>query len=621
MSGNPGRNLPKVTPAPEVQEYLNGKGQWPPPHRSEEPDHAYLDCFFCSGGRLTMQVETGLWDCKTCGDRGNLLTMKKRLGDLYKVSGPKGRSKDEPSIKGSGKKRPPMERVDKMVDKLWNNDGAAGVREYLLRVRAIPERVLRDWKVGAVKRRGKWWVAYTAFDEYGLPAHVKFRTVPPAKREFRRWKDCDTTLYMPPPGVAEFDYTKPLFICEGEPDLLSCHAYGIPNAITGTAGASQGWPDEWIEFARKFPDVYVALDRGQAGEAGSEKLAKAIGLHKCLRVRPPKGAGDWNEALAAGFERDFIMDCLDSGEPWEPEDIKPVSSYFEELKAMRRGDIDFLGESTGWAPCDDVWGGVRLGELTTVTGETGDGKTTWVGALALNMAKLAGWPVLFAELEHKAVKVVRKWVSTEAGKDVLDKATTTDQEAEDAMRSVEGMPLYMLDHWGKVEVEKLCDTIRWAAQTNGVKMAVIDHLHYMIGPVQDERQAIDNAMRELNRCALESNVHIVLVSHPRNITDGDDAILQMHHLKGSSGIKQESHNIISVWRRRAAARAGSNSGRPQTVITFLKVREDAGEEGRVLLYFDKPSASYSVAPQEWDVRGPVVEEDTDTADAASRWMD
>ena len=509
-----------------------------------------------------MHVTSGLWDCKTCGKKGNLLSLKKQLGDTYAVSGPsigsrKNNNSNTKSMKG-GKRKPPPDMIKAFSERLWDDEKARPVRDYLIEQRGLCEDVLRRYQVGAVRRHGKWWVSLVAFGT----------------------------------------------------DLLSLVQYGFENVVTGTAGATQGWPDEWIRDAKKHKTVYVALDAGEVGEAGSLKLAKSIGIAKCIRVRPPGIHKDWNECLAAKVSTEDVNDAFyEGGEAYKPDGVRQISDYRAELRSLRLDPEGTRGFSTGWTPLDDLWGGIRPAEITVLTGDTASGKTSFAAAIAHNVSRIHGWPVLFAPLETRGISVVKKWACIEADDDITDLENLTEEQFDSAFDRLESLPLHVLDHWGAAEVNRVADTIRWAAEAEGVKFVVIDHLHYLLGVIREnERHALDEAMKTLNLVAQDTGTHILVIVHPRNI-ENDGMKIQMAHLKGSSGIKQEAHNILSLWRKRKADRKKTGKDDNHTVVTVLKVRSEAGDEGRVVFDYDRASCFYREIKKGFQV--PKVEEDND----------
>ena len=87
----------------------------------------------------------------------------------------------------------------------------------------------------------------------------------------------------------------PIVICEAPIDALSVAICGFPAlALCG----KDGWPD-WLPIKCAFKSVALAFDADDAGDAGAEKLFKALSSlgAKPFRLRP--SGKDWNEMLCS----------------------------------------------------------------------------------------------------------------------------------------------------------------------------------------------------------------------------------------------------------------------------------------------------------------------------------
>ena len=105
---------------PRVSEYLRSRQDAFGQRIGKETHHIgglqYVAmCPFCGKARkLYVAAQTGLWDCKSCAEKGNLTTLKRRLGDIRELKGPRGQSLETPPLKvdttgiarGDGKQKP-----------------------------------------------------------------------------------------------------------------------------------------------------------------------------------------------------------------------------------------------------------------------------------------------------------------------------------------------------------------------------------------------------------------------------------------------------------------------------------------------------------------------------------
>jgi len=197
-------------------------------------------------------------------------------------------------------------------------------------------------------------------------------------------------------------------------------------------------------------------------------------------------------------------------------------------------------------------------------------------------------PVLIFSSEMKPKTILRKMISIKSGRP-LDQLTKP--ELENVLKWISTLPIYFVDVYGELGLRELKDSIYYAKRRYGIGLVVIDHLHFFLKYSADnERTAIDHGLKEIKSWAMDLGIHIVLVVHPTKLTY-DNKVVHLNDLKGSSGLKQIPDNVLSIWR----SREEKDLKNPQNeiVLYILKVRDDSGDEGKVVLNFDKRSQSYT----------------------------
>jgi replicative DNA helicase len=196
-------------------------------------------------------------------------------------------------------------------------------------------------------------------------------------------------------------------------------------------------------------------------------------------------------------------------------------------------------------------------------------------------------PVLIFSSEMKPKTILRKMISMKSARP-LDQLTKP--ELEKVLQWISTLPIYFVDVYGELGLKELKDSIYYARRRHGVQFVIIDHLHFFLKYSADnERQAIDQGLKEIKAWAMDLGIHIVLVVHPTKLTY-DNKVVHLNDLKGSSGLKQIPDNVFSIWR----SRDGDDLKNPQNdiILHILKCRDDSGDEGKVILSFDKRSQSY-----------------------------
>lgn len=215
----------------------------------------FNDCDRDSKGdeaHLYFSVETGQYDCKKCGEKGNILTLAKHLGDVV----PKTRTATAFDT----------ELVEKCHIALPPH-----IREYLHK-RGLTDTVINAHKLGYGQFYRKWWITIPIKDIYGNYSFFKLRQDPTFGNDKITYpKGAEAQLYDW--ETAEKN-EGPLVICEGELDRLLLESLMI-SAVTSTHGAGT-FKEEWMAKVGLSRVIYVCFDNDEAGRKGAERVAKMV---------------------------------------------------------------------------------------------------------------------------------------------------------------------------------------------------------------------------------------------------------------------------------------------------------------------------------------------------------
>ena len=263
-------NLSNIT----IKEYLTKKGiAFRESGKELIAKCLFNDCDRDSKGdeaHLYFSTETGQYDCKKCGEKGNLLTLAKHLGD----TGPKPRKTSTFNT----------ELVEKCHEALPPH-----IREYL-RKRGLTDAVIDEYKLGYGQFYRKPCITIPIKDIYGNYSFFKLRQDPAFGDDKITYpKGAEAQLYdwdtLTKPNI-------PLIICEGELDRLLLSSQMI-SAVTSTHGAMT-FKDEWVEKVGKGRKIYICFDNDDAGKKGSERVAKMLekGGYETHIITLPAEVGD-----------------------------------------------------------------------------------------------------------------------------------------------------------------------------------------------------------------------------------------------------------------------------------------------------------------------------------------
>jgi len=266
--------------------------------------------------------------------------------------------------------------------------------------------------------------------------------------------------------------------------------------------------------------------------------------------------------------------------------IKGLDDYSEEIRELHSGQLTKQEILIGWKDLDNLLGGLRPNELTALTGETGSGKTTFSVNLAYRLSK-DSHPALVASFEMKPVPIIKKMLQMEMGRPFQELSR---RELDEGLKSLSSLPIHFVNVYGEIGLRELRDAVYYARRRFGIEFVVLDHLHFFLKFSADhERQAIDEAIKEIKAWAMELGIHILLIVHPTKI-ETENRPIRLNDLRGSASLKQVPDNILSLWRTRG--HDDLKTPQSEIVLFVLKVRDDAGDEGKAILTFDKRSQRY-----------------------------
>ena len=268
----------------EIIELLSSQNVDYREHGNELTLHCiFNDCDVDSRGteaHLYINKTTCLYDCKKCGEKGNLQTLRQHFGLL-------------PEPKAQAKRLPAS--IDKQAA-IYHDVMPNDIREYLRTERMLSDDVIDEHQLGYMEQHGRHWITIPVTDRTGSVLFLKLRQDP-----YRPVEGQPKYIHTPTGSESSIFNTKVLnskpdtiVICEGEFDCMLLQSLGIP-AISSTAGAGT-FKDEWVEQLSFVREFYVLMDNDDKGRDGADKLiSKLADVHpnsSVMRVSLPPQVGD-----------------------------------------------------------------------------------------------------------------------------------------------------------------------------------------------------------------------------------------------------------------------------------------------------------------------------------------
>jgi len=449
--------------------------------------------------------------------------------------------------------------------------------------RGLSLEAITAFKLGLeIDPQGRKWLAIPQYEKDRL-VNIKFRSLPPAEKTFRRISGCRSILF----NSDAIEGAQEVLITEGEIDAMTLWVNGFKNVVGVTTGAGSFDP-AWIDQLEDVPKIYLVYDPDEPGQKGAREAARRLGYDRCFNIVLPDGL-DVNELFKAGRDAADFQVLVDSARQF---DIAGIVSFQDGLEAFsanlaRNGGAEESGLMTGFGPIDRIIKtGFQAGDLVIISAPPKIGKTS----LSLQIATFNAQqdiPALFYCLEMRPDKIIKKIVQAEARSEEIGL-----KEIQSVRAVFTGKPLYLGYSLFKPDLDEILGTLKAAVRRYGLKLIVFDHLHFLCRSISNQVQEVGLAVQGFKFLAEEMEIPVILIAQPRK-TD-PDAIMTAQDLKDSSSIFSDCDHLIILHRdRERTGSAGkafqdgvqglSRAYSPHTLIRVEASRYNAG--GETFLYF------------------------------------
>jgi twinkle protein len=361
-------------------------------------------------------------------------------------------------------------------------------------------------------------------------------------------------------GQQLFKGGKYITITEGECDAMAAYEllgskWAVVSIKSGASGAVRDIKEN-LEFFDDFENVIVAFDNDKAGKEASQKVARLFKPSKAKILSLPNGWKDPNDMLRSNKHKEFV-EAWWASKVYTPSGVINVSEQRDKFhNRERKTSIPYP-----WEGLNEKLYGLRQGELVTLTGGTGLGKSSVTRELEHHLIKNTTDNVGVIALEEDWRRTIDGILSIEANarlyidqerekfsREELDKFFDVLYDGDNKNR------VWVHSHFGTNDIDDIFSKLRYMIIGCECKWVVVDHLHMLVSAVHegDERRAIDSIMTKLRSLVEETGAGIVLVSHLRRV-DGNKGHengieVSLSHLRGSNSIGQLSDCVIALER-------------------------------------------------------------------------
>ena len=351
-------------------------------------------------------------------------------------------------------------------------------------------------------------------------------------------------------------------LTEGECDAMA--AYELMGSkwpvVSIKSGAQGGIGDvkNSLEYLESFDSVVINFDNDKYGKEAAQAVAKLLTPKKAKIMTLPVDYKDANDMLRQGRHAAYVSAFWDA-KIYTPSGVLNLSEQFKAYQKLRTEKKTAIPYP--WRGLNKKLEGLRAGELVTLTGGTGLGKSSVT-------REIEHWLIENTEDNVGVVALEENWSRTAEGimaveanaKLHLDsvKSQYTDEQLDECFKKVfmgenEGR-VWIHAHHGVNNLEDIFSKLRYMIIGLDCKWIVVDHLHMLVLSTleNDERKAIDQIMHRLRTMVEETGCGMILVSHLRRVEGnrGHENGIEtgLNHLRGSQSIAQLSDCVISLER-------------------------------------------------------------------------
>jgi twinkle protein len=349
-------------------------------------------------------------------------------------------------------------------------------------------------------------------------------------------------------------------IVEGECDAMAAYEllgskWPVVSIKSGAAGAARDVKNS-IEFLEKFDCVVINFDNDKQGIKAAKEVARLLTPGKAKILTMPDDFKDANDMLKAKRTQSYV-DAWWSAKLYTPSGVLNISEQKQKFNNReQRESIPYP-----WEGLNKKLYGLRRGELVTLTGGTGLGKSSITRELEHWLINNSKDNVGIIALEEDWRRTVDGILSIEANARLyVDQEREKFSEEElntffDNVYSGKNKDrVWIHSHFGITDIDEIFSKLRFLIVGCSCKWIVVDHLHMLVSSMVDgdERRAIDNIMTRLRSIVEETGAGLILVSHLRRV-DGNrghenGVSVSLSHLRGSQSIAQLSDCVIALER-------------------------------------------------------------------------
>lgn len=267
----------------------------------------------------------------------------------------------------------------------------------------------------------------------------------------------------------------------------------------------------------------------------------------------------------------------------------------EGVKALYESGGFPRGKLTGWPSVDELYT-VGMNQWTLVTGSPNSGKSEWLDALMVNLAKQGKWKFFIYSPENQPLelhhaKILEKYVGKPFNPGPTPRMDA--EEVDEGEAWMDGKFFFCKPESPDIEsivAEAIQEVTSYGKNWNtGIVIDPWNFLEHHRPSHWSETEYVSAILSRVIEVVRAYNIHLWLVAHPAKQTprkDGTYAVPTPRDISGSAHFWNKADNCITVWR--------DQSGQSKEVeIHIQKIRfKHIGRLGIAKLNYDRTTGRY-----------------------------
>lgn len=275
------------------------------------------------------------------------------------------------------------------------------------------------------------------------------------------------------------------------------------------------------------------------------------------------------------------------------------------------------GISTGFKRIDDVFSGLKEGDVYTIGGRPSMGKTSFAMSLINNIAVEQHIPTLLFSLESDSSRCAQKLIANHCNISMskILGAMLDENEWERLDKQITKVvdSPFFIDDTPSLTIDDICDKAKESVEKYGIRIIFIDYLQLINTPYRANRTRNDDVaeiMHGIKNLSRELSIPIVLLSQlircPENREGIEGKRPMLHDLRDSGTIEEDSDAIIFLHRPEFYHIYQDENGRDlHNMVQIIIQKNRSGYTGEFLLRFDGEYCRFSELKSETLIASPL----------------